>query len=362
VRIGVVGAGSVSQQMHLPYLAELGDRFQVAGVCDASAMLAAQAARGAGAELATTDPAELFAARLDAVLIAVNGPADGLALDALRAGAHVLVEKPLAWSVERAAAVEAAAAHAGRVAMVGYMKRYDPAFALARAAVERMGPVRGGAARCVAGPNEAYIRDVAQVRTAGDVPARVAADLSALSAERLREAIGDAPPDLALAFRLIVGIACHELGVLRGLLGAPVAVSAARVWDEGRWLSATLRYEDFALDYLLGRMTTRIFDERFELYSEREALELSFPSPFLKHAPTLLTRRYDDPDRSVAETSIGSYQEAFRRELEHFHDCVTTGAPPDTPAWEARADAEIMVAIVRAARDGAPQPLVHQRP
>jgi predicted dehydrogenase len=214
--------------------------------------------------------------------------------------------------------------------------------------------------RCVAGPNERYVEDLIAVARARDVPAEVAAQHAAVREARLAEALGaDPDPALRLSYRLLLGIACHELSVLRGLLGAPLEVSSAQVWERGLWTQATLRYAHGSIAYTLGRLTTRTFDERFELYAEDSALELSFPSPYLEHAPTLLTRRRErDGGRvSVEERMIAGYEEAFRRELEHFHDCVAHGASPRTPAAEGRGDAETMLAIVRAARDGAPQPL-----
>ena len=53
--------------------------------------------------------------------------------------------------------------------------------------------------------------------------------------------------------------------------------------------------------------------------------------------------------------SVASYEEAFRLELEHFHDCIVRGSAPDTPASDAAADTELMVAIIRAAATGRPQ-------
>ena len=100
VRIAVIGAGSVAQQMHLPYLAELRDRFTVVGVCDVSPSLAERAAAPFGA-VATTDRRRLLDLRPDAVLIAVNGPSEDLTVEALESGADVLVEKPMAWTRRR---------------------------------------------------------------------------------------------------------------------------------------------------------------------------------------------------------------------------------------------------------------------
>lgn len=356
VRIGVIGAGSIAQQMHLAYLAELADRFEVVGVCDVSARLAERAAAPFGAR-ATTDYRELLALEPEAILIAVNVPSEDLTVAALEAGVHVLVEKPMAWSPQRAAEVEAAAERSDAVLLIGYMKRFDPGYLLAERIVAEMDPIVGGVVRCVAGPNELYIRDVADVVAADDLPATALASRRELMGARTRETLGEVGPGLALAYALVLGITCHELSVMRGLLGAPVEVSSAQVWDAGRWLLTTLRYESCAITYALGRVATRSFDERIELYSEHDALELSFPSPFLKNAPTVVTRRRDVDGVSVEEQMVASYEEAFRRELEHFHDCVTGQAEPRAPAAEGRGDAEIMAAILRAARDGAAQAL-----
>jgi len=354
VRIAVIGCGGIAQQMHLPHLASLRDRFEIVGVCDMSPALAAHAAEPFGAAVHTDHRALLEDVAPDAVLIAINAPSEDVSIDALEAGAHVFVEKPMAWTPHDAARVEAAVERSGRVLQVGYMKRYDPAVELAQRLIAEMGPVRGGVVRCVAGPNELYVRDVASIVRAGDIPATG----GGLAHARVTEALGDDhDPALGLAYRLLLGITCHELSVLRGLLGAPLEVSSAQVWDGGRWLIATLRYPSGSLTYTLGRLTTRTFDERIELYAQDESLELSFPSPFLAHAPTRLTRRRDDGGVSVEQHMVAGYEEAFRRELEHFHECVVHGAPTRTPASEGRGDAEILLAIARAARDGEPQPL-----
>jgi predicted dehydrogenase len=358
VRVGVIGAGSIAQQMHLPYLAELEDRFELVGVCDASASLARKLSARFGAPIGTSDHGELLSAGLDAVLIAVNGPSDEITAAALEAGCHVLVEKPLAYGPLQAARLrELAAAVPGRL-MVGYMKRYDPIFPLAS---ELVGAVReelcGGLVRCVAGPNELYIRDVAGVLRADDVSPETLARQQALRSSRIREAIGEVGPELELAYELILGITCHELSVLRGLIGPPRAVTSAEVRQGGRWVHAHLSYESFEISYVLGRLASRAFDEKFELYSQRETIELSFPSPFLKNAPTLLRRRADDGEATVEELYTGSYAEAFKCELEHFHACVVGSEQVATGAAEGQGDAEIMAAIVRAADQGVPQPI-----
>jgi predicted dehydrogenase len=79
----------------------------------------------------------LLADDIDAVIIATPAPTHAeLALRALRAGVHVLVEKPLALSVADAEKVVAEAAARERVLLVGHLMLYHPA-------VERLGELLG---------------------------------------------------------------------------------------------------------------------------------------------------------------------------------------------------------------------------
>jgi predicted dehydrogenase len=88
--------------------------------------------------------------RDDVQLVDIGAPGDlhaPIAIAALRAGKHVLCEKPLANTVAEAEAMAAAAATAraaGQVAMVGFNYRRVPAIALARRLVEqgRIGTLR----------------------------------------------------------------------------------------------------------------------------------------------------------------------------------------------------------------------------
>lgn len=79
-------------------------------------------AYGSAAELLADDS-------LDGVIV-VAQPGDqvALTLEALAAGKHVFVDKPLGWNATEAAAVADAADAAGRDVMVGFMKRYAPVY------------------------------------------------------------------------------------------------------------------------------------------------------------------------------------------------------------------------------------------
>src|SRR6059036_150278 len=128
LRVGVIGCGLIAQVMHLHYLRELSDRFEIAAVCDVSDEVRAACARDYGVPQQFASWHELIARPLDAVLVLTSGSHEPIAVAALEAGLHVLVEKPMCFSVAEGREMIGAAEGAGKVLMVGYNKRYDPAY------------------------------------------------------------------------------------------------------------------------------------------------------------------------------------------------------------------------------------------
>jgi predicted dehydrogenase/acetyltransferase-like isoleucine patch superfamily enzyme len=124
IRVAVVGCGHWGRNVVRAF-SELGS---LAAVVDNDATrsddLAAQyAVVGSSFDAVLDDP------NIDAVAIAAPAVAHHpLAADALRAGKHVFVEKPLALAVADAEDLCALAARAGRVLMVGHLLQYHPAF------------------------------------------------------------------------------------------------------------------------------------------------------------------------------------------------------------------------------------------
>ncbi len=95
-RIGVVGCGLIAQVMHLPYLAELTDRFEIAALCDLSSQVVSGCGARYGVARTFTRWEEMLDEPLDAVLVATSGDHAPIAIAAAEAGRHVFVEKPMA--------------------------------------------------------------------------------------------------------------------------------------------------------------------------------------------------------------------------------------------------------------------------
>jgi predicted dehydrogenase len=134
--VGFLGAGLVTQAIHIPVLAGFPDVFHVVSVMDIDERVAEQVAARCGATF-TTDADELLQnPKVD--VVAVCGPNRVHAAQvvaACQAGKRVvLCEKPLAESHLEAEQIREAAAASGTHVVVGAMHVYDPAYRAARRA------------------------------------------------------------------------------------------------------------------------------------------------------------------------------------------------------------------------------------
>src|ERR1700730_11521651 len=127
LRVGVIGAGVMGSN-HGRVLAGLPD-VTLVGIVDPVPAHRTRATEMTGSPT-FADIEELFAAGVDAVTIAAPTHLHHeIALACIARGIHVLVEKPIASSVEEGREVVAAAARAGVTLMVGHVERFNPAVA-----------------------------------------------------------------------------------------------------------------------------------------------------------------------------------------------------------------------------------------
>jgi myo-inositol 2-dehydrogenase / D-chiro-inositol 1-dehydrogenase len=354
IRLGVIGLGAVAQAVHLPLLAKLSGRFTIAAVCDLSASTrdAVGSRYGIPAGRRFADAHELVAAGdLDAVAILTSGSHGALAAAAARAGLAVFCEKPLAYTL---AEIDELAAEAPRL-MLGYMKLYDPAVERARAVLADR-PAPRSIEVIVLHPPSAP-----QLAHAGLLPPPE--DLDPASVERLRadeaaataRALGEISPELALLYGdVLLGSIVHELAVVRSLAGGPLELDYGDVWSaqsvalNGRLpggARVSLRWH-YLEDY-------PAYHEEVRVHDDAGTVQLRFPTPYLLHAPTVLTIVGAEAEAERV-SSVRSAAEAFERQWLAFDAFLRDGAAPRAGLAEGREDIVTCQAAARilAAREG----------
>jgi predicted dehydrogenase len=358
LRVGLVGTGLIAQVMHLHYLTELGGRFEVAAVCDIVADSARACAERYRIPAVFTDWRELIRHPLDAVLVLTSGSHAPAAEAAARAGRHVFVEKPMCFSVAEGHAMVAAAEEAGVTLMVGYPKRYDPAFA--RLAEEAGRLAGAGQARLLRvttleSPLAPYVAHY-PLLPRPPAPAGLAQRLGQDSAARVRDAIGEASPLERHVYEMVLlDTLVHELNTVRGLLGEPDRLEYVSLAEQS--VTVMLRFGGLpAAIHWIDLPGIARYTMEFALYAPDRRVTLSFPSPFLRGEPAVLAIEGGEAGtaRSWRTEETVSYESGFRAELVAFHDSAIGGTAPVTSGRDGLRDIALCQAIIECHRRGGP--------
>jgi len=366
LRAGVVGCGGVAQMMQLPYLRELNDRYEIAALCDVDVATLDRVADFYGVRARHPDLAGLLSESLDVVLILTSGDHAEAVLAALESGRHVFCEKPLAYTLRETDAIVEAQRRTGLTLMVGMMKQYDPGYRRGVAALRELRDLRYVDARTMHPDDNLYrmhhpivkqgVVIVGERAVSDPVFGRALIErvergvLGRESAALLSEATGTDRPDVLVAYALLIGSSIHDATVLRGALGPASDVVNAHAWAGGTSFTATLRYPDEVRATYTWSLLPYLkhYQQDYSFYASDGRVHIRFPSPYLRNEPTMVEVEAMD-GTALQETRITtSYEEAFKLELVHFHECVTEGKPPLTDAAGFRTDLELLIAIARA--------------
>lgn len=356
VRVGIVGCGLVAQVMHLPHLRELGDRFEVVALCDLSKETLAFAGRMFPQASRTTDWRALLMERPDAVLVLTPGSHAPIAVAAAEAGIHAFVEKPLCLSVAEGLAAVEAAERAGVRLMVGYMKRFDPAFERLAAELPRRG-LRLARITTLESPLEPYLAHHSLVRPT-DVDPVVLAELAEDDDGRVTAVTGSDDPILRRAYRsILLDSMVHELNAVRALLGEPDELRFADVWGDPSGVVATLAFGEAECVFLWVDLPgIARYEQEWSFFAPDRRATLRFPSPFLRNAPSVLELEGGEAGTPEAWRTehVVAYEEAFKRELVEFHDCIVAEREPRTGGRDALRDVALCESIARACLERRP--------
>ncbi len=126
LKIGMIGAGAIGK-VHMEIYSKI-EGAEIAALTDAYLPLANERAKEHGIKIVHESPAALIADReLDAVIVGVPNKFHAeLAISALEAGKHVLLEKPMAINGSEAERIVAAAKKSGKQLMMSHQMRWTP--------------------------------------------------------------------------------------------------------------------------------------------------------------------------------------------------------------------------------------------
>ena len=342
IRVGIIGAGNISE-CHMDGYKQLSD-VDVIAACDIDKeKLSSYAITHHISQIYTDYHDMLKLHDLDAVSICTwNCMHAPIAIDALRAGKHVLCEKPLAATVSQAEEMACEASKAGRVLSVGFVMRFEQKARVLKelVAAGRLGHIyyaRTSYLRRAGAPigwftNRAY---------SGGGPMM---DLGVHFIDICRYLMGN-PKPVAVSGATFSGIGLR--GNLKGIdryyaSGPPdifdvedLATALVR-FDNGAVLHVESSYnqhtdkDDYNL-HLFGSKGGCVYEPRLTIYTEMDDYLMDIT-----------------PQISTSESDSDS----FRSEIAHFIDCVRGRAQSIAPACDGVDIMKILCAIYKSAQVG----------
>lgn len=284
LRVGVVGVGNMGFH-HARIYSELAKegKVELIGVADVNFERAKEVASQFRTK-AFGDYRELVKERLDAVSIAVpTSLHKQVALEFIENGVSVLVEKPIAESIESAQEIINAAKKDNAMLMVGHVERFNP------------GVLK--------------LREVLEEGLIGDVVT--------LTAKR----VGPLPPQIK-DVGVIVDLAVHDIDVMSFLLGKRVKSVYARAGSAKN----PLELEDYAIIMLDFGDATGVIDTNW--LTPHKVRTLSVVGTEGIAELDYITQKLVIYNHEWVKEAKVNFKEPLRNELEHFIECVEKGTKP----------------------------------
>lgn len=312
LNIGLIGAGRIAQAAHLPALARARGARLVA-LCDPSPTLSSGVARRYEVPGYTSVDELLANPEVEAVIVAVPDRLHlPLAAQALRAGKHVLVEKPLAGTVADAQELADLATETGLQLQVGAMKRYDPGVQFAADAVrDRIGRVLSATI---------WYRVMSALRP----PTEATLFPALIVDEDVRASEATFKADRTSY--LLTTHGAHVLDGMRFLLGDPLDVSAqmAQSGKDYTWHGLANFDEGALAHFEISANVHAEWSEGADIYGENGYVRLRTHFPFALRASDVEV--YDEAS-ATSSRAVFPDSNAYERQIEAFADALRTGTP-----------------------------------
>lgn len=330
IRIAIIGLGTMGMK-HFQSYKNMADA-EIVAVVDFNEARAKQVSEENGNIPYFTSYEEMLAQiKPEAVAIAVPDAAHVEPVEAsLKAGAHVLIEKPLATKLSDSDYLIDLAKKQNRILMVNYTHRWVPAYYNAK--VELRKGKMGQVAMVYAKKNDPIyvVRNWPWLKDSSP-----AAFLSSHDIDLVRWFIG-----------------CEAVSVYaRGHKGVLKKEYNIDTWD---CIQASVEFENGAIAVFESCF---IYPEKFPTYTD------SFIQLTMEHGVIRMPRMiegfematdeaFEYPKLGISYDYDGDIQGAFVMASRHFIHCIKTGEEPETTGWQARQVSEIVEGIHRSLETG----------
>jgi predicted dehydrogenase len=351
IRVGILGLGEVSQLMHLPILADSRDRFIICGIFDLSQSAMENAAsRYPSAKVFSTPETLVNSEEIDAVFILTPDNTHSYFLElAIKAKKHVFLEKPACLTVGEIDAIMPLAEKSDQTVFVAYMRRYARPFLKAKEMMPPHGSIRTVRVRDLICEGPFFIGQSRKIHYPVDIAPEKIAESRAQTDALLTNVVGEnAPAALKRAYQVLTGLSIHSLSAMRELIGLPKQIISATYRQNGEAIVALMDYGHFVAVYEAMIDNIARFEARIDVLSDREQLEVSYDTPYIRNLPIHLKATTSSDTETETTIHGPDYQDPFQIELDVFYDHIINKSAPKTSLADSREDLTLLAQIVEA--------------
>lgn len=307
LRVGVVGVGNMGRH-HVRVYSELAKegKVELVGIVDTNLERAREIAKQYKVK-AFQDYRELIS-KVDAVSIAVpTSLHKQVALDFIENGVNVLVEKPIAESIESAEEIIRAAEKNNVTLMVGHIERFNPAVL--------------------------RLKEIIESNSLGEIVT--------LTAKR----VGPFPPQIK-DVGVIIDLAVHDIDVMSFLLGEQVK----EVYAKAGSAKNPLELEDYAVIVLTFESATGVVETNW--LTPHKVRKLSVVGTegiaeldYINQELTLYNHEW------IRKAKIQK-REPLKNEIEHFFECIERGIQPIVSGNDGLHTLKVAIMALKSAKEG----------
>lgn len=340
--VGILGAGPVTQAIHLPTLARLPGQFRVVAVMDIDARVAKSVAARAGAEPTESVQAVLDHPGVDVVAVCSPHQFHAEQVTAICAAGKrgILCEKPLATTRAEAEQIREAVTAAGIPLVVGAMHAYDPGWLAALdACAGWLGDAHTIRSTIVLPFNDRFEDWATEIASRPALPLRTGVPSTQEQAEWIRG--------------LVLGLSIHDLPLVRAFAPAFGRVDHAEfVAPFGGVISLTAGQRRVELIAFMRPVWRP--DWRLEAWAADASLSVSFTPSYVHAGPASATVRDRQGERHITALPYNGYEGEWRE----LHDLVNGAATARYPLSEIVADLTFATGVA----EGAASAVLHGVP
>ena len=349
LKLGYVGCGHMAQRVHIPNIMSLDD-VQLVALAEVKPELGKAVQEHWRVPKLYSHHSELATdADVDAVAVSGHHAIQGeIAIDCLRAGKDVFMEKPMAISSAQAERILAAEKETGKRIMVAYMKRYDAGNIAAKELLDELGA--DGDPRFAR--NHGFCGDW----TAGLDTLHIKTDEPNPPIEGELPWPEWMPEDRQKGYIGYLQQYTHNINLLRWFLGdeADVEVHSAHLSpDDGLSGIVVLDINGCLCTIESGGMAYHGWDEHTQVYFKHGWVRADSPPLLLRNEPAhvevYVKKGKDQPAVRREIFPVGGRVWAYKAEMQHFVEGVLNDTPFRSPAADAARDAATIESIYRKA-------------